>query len=114
MSTTTTIDGQTYFCQTFADVKSLNIIFNNGRGAQTADITDITEEAFFKYDGGSGYTKLDGVSAINGVYAFDNAAPSIVYNLKGQRVATLPTTNNVSDILAPGIYIIKGKKIIVK
>ena len=114
MSTTTTIDGQTYFCQTFADVKSLNIIFNNGRGAQTADITDITEEAFFKYDGGSGYTKLDGVSAINGVYAFDNAAPSIVYNLKGQRVATLPTTNNVSDILAPGIYIIKGEKIIVK
>lgn len=57
MSTTTTVDGQQFFYQTFADVESINVIFNNG-SQQTADITGITEDTYFEYDGASNAKKI--------------------------------------------------------
>lgn len=51
------IDGTTFYHTAF-DAESVNIIFNDGNG-QTADIEGITEDAYFKYNGGSGYQKLD-------------------------------------------------------
>lgn len=53
-----TVNGMTFGAMTFADLESVNVIFNNN-GAQTADIEGITEDTYFKYDGGSGYEKLD-------------------------------------------------------
>ena len=41
------------------DASSLNIIFNNGSGAQTENITGLTPgNHYFTYDGGSGYTRV--------------------------------------------------------
>lgn len=62
MSTTTTVEGKTYFYHTFSDVESVNVIFNNGSGGaanQTADITGITSDAYYTWDGGSGYTVVN-------------------------------------------------------
>ncbi len=58
LSETLQIDGESFYYTTFADVESVNIIFNNGSG-QTDDITDITEDAYFEYDGQTGYRQLD-------------------------------------------------------
>ena len=65
MTETATFGTNKYWCQTF-DVETLNIIFNNGNGAQTADITGITEDSYFTYDGGTGYTRVDDPDADSG------------------------------------------------
>lgn len=38
------------------DVEKVNIIFNNGQGSQTSDITNLTSDHYFTYDGASTYT----------------------------------------------------------
>ena len=58
MSATTDIDGTQYYCQTFAGEESINIILNNN-GQKTADITGITYNTYFDYDGGTGYNRSD-------------------------------------------------------
>ena len=57
MSDTKTVGNNTYYAKTF-DVQSLNVIFNNGSGAQTADIKGLTEDTYFSYDGGTGYSVI--------------------------------------------------------
>ena len=51
------IDGREFYYFTFADGESANFIFNNG-SAQTDDITGVTEDSYYEWDGGSGYTQL--------------------------------------------------------
>ena len=58
MSATTTVSGQQFFYQTFADVDAINIIFNMNGNPQTVDITNITEDTYFTYDGGATATKI--------------------------------------------------------
>lgn len=58
LTDTREVEGQTFYYMTFADVESINIIFNNG-SSQTADISDITEDAYFEYDGSTGCKQLD-------------------------------------------------------
>lgn len=54
---TVQIEGKTFWTFT-ADVESLNVIFNHN-GQQTGDITGITEDTYFEYDGGSQAKKID-------------------------------------------------------
>ena len=50
-------DGWYHYSQV---AQSLNIIFNNGNGAQTANIEGLTPgDYYFTYDGYSGYTRVD-------------------------------------------------------
>lgn len=57
MAQATVIAGQSFYTRTFTDVESLNVIFNNG-SSQTADITAITGDTYFTWDGGAGYEKI--------------------------------------------------------
>ncbi|WP_286724596.1 alpha-amylase family glycosyl hydrolase [Alistipes sp. UBA1686] len=57
MTQTTTIGTDTYYMQSFSNVETLNVIFNNG-SAQTADITGITADTYFSWDGTTGYSIL--------------------------------------------------------
>ncbi len=51
-------DGWYHYSQ---EAPSLNIIFNNGNGAQSANIEGLTPgDHYFTYDGYSGYTRVDG------------------------------------------------------
>ena len=61
LSESTSVGGKNYYYKTFS-VDRLNIIFNNGSGAQTADIKDLTDDAYFTYDGGTGYTRVSNPS----------------------------------------------------
>ena len=58
LSAKTTIEGVDYYMFVADGVEKFNIILNNGSGAQTGDITDITATTFLSYDGGSGYKIL--------------------------------------------------------
>ena len=60
MSQTTTVNGVEYYYVDFTGEESINIIFNNGNGSQTADITGITESVFYEYDGASTATLING------------------------------------------------------
>ncbi len=60
MSEKVTVDGSEYWAYTVSDVSSINLIFHNNSGAQTDNITDVTGDTYFTYDGGSGYTKVGG------------------------------------------------------
>lgn len=57
MQETTSVGDVLYFCSTFTEEK-INIIFNNGSGAQTGDIKNITSDKYFSYDGNTGYKEI--------------------------------------------------------
>lgn len=50
MSETVTIDGENWWTWTF-DANPINIIFNNGNGQQTPDISGLSSDSYFEYDG---------------------------------------------------------------
>ena len=52
-----TVGGQEFWYMTFADVTTVNVIFNSN-GNKTLDIEGITEDRYFEYDGGTGYTDI--------------------------------------------------------
>ena len=55
MTATVTVGTDTYYYQTFSGVHDMNIIFNNNAGAQTSNITGITANTYYEWDGGTGY-----------------------------------------------------------
>ena len=65
MSATATVEGVEYYMFVVDGLESFNMILNNGSGAQTGDITNITATTFFSYDGGSGYKVLTDITALD-------------------------------------------------
>ena len=63
MSATATVEGVEYYMFVVDGLESFNMILNNGSGAQTGDITNITATTFFSYDGGSGNKVLTDITA---------------------------------------------------
>jgi len=60
MSNTEEIDGRTFYYMSFPDVQeSLSIIFNNGGSQQTPDITGITGDVYYEYDGGTNAKEIE-------------------------------------------------------
>ena len=58
LSNKVVMDGREFYSHTFDVSDPVNIIFNRN-GAQTADIIGVEGDAFFEYDGGSNYEKID-------------------------------------------------------
>ncbi len=68
------VDGKTFWYFTFDSMESVNVIFNNN-GQQTGDITGITEDTFFSYDGATNAQKLENMNV--------TSAPSVSFNPNG-------------------------------
>lgn len=99
LSETVSIAGDEWYYHTFDDMKTVNIIFNKG-GVQTNDITGISEDSFYEYQGGTSATKVDSGASVEGIGA-DHDTPVEYFNMQGIRIDN-PTT---------GFYIIRrGKK----
>ena len=58
MTETKEIDGRTFYYYTIDDAGPVNIVINRG-SSKTNDITGLTEDAFFEYDGSTNATKVD-------------------------------------------------------
>lgn len=61
LTETVEVSGRTFYYATIDEGDSVNIIFNRN-GAQTDDITGITEDTYFEYDGGSNATKITNIN----------------------------------------------------
>ena len=60
LTNTEVIEGRTFWYMTFPDVEeSLSIILNNNGGAQTPDITGITSDVYYEYDGNGGAKEIE-------------------------------------------------------
>ena len=63
MTETETVSGETFFVKTFV-ADGVNIILNNGQEddelMKTEDITGLTADSYFEYDGGTQYTDITG------------------------------------------------------
>lgn len=62
LTDSTEINGKTFYYCTIDDLESVNVIFNNGAGGdgnQTSDISGITSDTFFEYNGSNQATKLE-------------------------------------------------------
>ncbi len=57
MTTSKIIDGEKWWTYTY-DVKPINIIFNDGNGAQTADIKGLSTDSYFEYNGSTTATNV--------------------------------------------------------
>lgn len=58
---------------------------------------------------------VDTTGVLNGIHVVDVASqPMAVYDLQGRRVATLTAGVNAAAMLPKGIYVVRGKKIVIK
>ena len=80
------------------------IIFSNNGKPQTADLT-FTNGGYYTIDGYFGLVEA-GTSGIVNVQSSTANAQSVIYDLSGRRV----TNSN----LKPGIYIVNGRKVVIK
>lgn len=55
LTATKEYDGKTFYYHTFDSADPVNIIFNMNGNGQTADITNVTGDTYFEYDGNGGY-----------------------------------------------------------
>ena len=72
LSETVTINREEYYMYHF-DLNMVNVIFNNGYGQQTGDFTNITQDAYFIYDGNDlayGLIPPEVYGNLEGEYAF--------------------------------------------
>jgi len=130
ITATKTIDGKKWFYQNYTINNSqdfVNFVFNTNTGKpQTVDIENITKDAYFEIS-----TELDGDKyKVNDVTAqhttdidniiTDKAAGSNtvnVYTIDGRQLRTFPagtTIGQATEGLQKGIYILNGRKIVVR
>ncbi|MCR5076464.1 MAG: starch-binding protein [Prevotella sp.] len=77
------------------------IIFSNGSGKQTADLS---------FADGGYYNSHGATTGIEHLPSVSDAVPMRVYNLRGQLIATVNSIETALHSLPAGIYIINGKK----
>lgn len=58
MTETADVKGETFWKKTFVGATALNAIFNDGAGNQTTDITGLTSDRYFTYDGAKTYEDI--------------------------------------------------------
>lgn len=112
ITATETIGGKRWYKATYSiesDDDVVNLVFNNGSGTQTVDVTGIKQDAYLDINttqSAGKYTVTD-VTAATGINDITTSAANNGewYNLQGQRIAK-PEKH--------GLYIRNGKKIIVK
>lgn len=91
LTETVTVNDRDFYYVSIDDAESVNIIFNRN-GAQTPDITGITEDTYFEYDGGSNATKLDITVAKSPVVKFSPNGGEFV-----DKVSVTATVSNATS-----------------
>ena len=66
----TIINGVMYYYYTFTGYSSVSVIFNDGDSNQTSDITSITSDTYYYYDGSTGYTTINDPSSYTPSYIY--------------------------------------------
>ncbi len=127
MSDKVVINNDTYYYQSFTQSR-INIIFNNGSGAQTKGIEGITSTSYYTYDGSTGYQNIpapvieeeeDTVEiTMNGEYTSFASTKNLLFNdpeLKAFIVAGYrQSSNGITMVLLEVDYVPAGTGLILK
>ena len=115
VSTTTTIGGKQWYAKQYTingDEDFVNFVFSTGTGSpQTIDINNITTTKYFEISDQKDGTKhlvndvTDVYTDINEVRSQQSEARKYIYDLQGRKVSSLQKK---------GIYIVNGKKVVIK
>ncbi len=114
VTTKTTIDGREWFAKTFTINNPddyVNFVFSTGSGSpQTVDIENISTDTFFEIS----TEQKSGKNLVNNVTSVENITvePSDkgktgIFDLQGRRIPSVSP-------LSKGVYIVNGKKIVIK
>lgn len=125
-TTTTTVNGKEWYYADYtmnASDDCVNFVFSTGTGSpQTVDVNAVNQTSYFEVQNeksGTNYLVEDVTSemtGIKGVKLSNDANNSLqkVYSIDGRMITTLNPNDNINDKLAPGLYIVGGKKIVIR
>ncbi len=126
VTTTTTVNGKAWYAKKYRINSSkdfVNFVFSTNSGSpQTIDIENITKDTYFAISANTQGGKhtvdvVDMSSGIDGITADKQPTDNRIYSLDGRLVASPAPGTTVSDAasrLAKGIYVIGGKKHVIK
>lgn len=125
VSATKTINGKTWYYKTYtinSNDDVVNFVFSTGSGSpQTVDITGINKDAYFEIsttkDNDSKYYVNDVTSTMTGINTITSDKETTnnnVYTIDGRQVRSNVNSADALQGLSKGIYIVNGKKYVVK
>lgn len=126
VTTTTTVGGKKWYTQTYTineEDDAVSFVFSTGSGSpQTVDIADVTTDKFYEIssskDGDKHKVNDVTESYITGIKELTapNSEPTTlkVYTLDGRLLRTAKNGSDALNGLSKGVYIVNGKKVIVR
>jgi alpha-amylase len=124
VSATKTINGKTWYYKTYtinSNDDVVNFVFSTGSGSpQTVDITGINKDAYFEIStttDNSKYKVNDMTSTMTGINTITSDKETTnnnVYTIDGRQVRSNVNSADALQGLSKGIYIVNGKKYVVK
>jgi alpha-amylase len=126
VTTTTTVGGKKWYTQTYTineEDDAVSFVFSTGSGSpQTVDIADVTTNKFYEIsaskDGEKHKVNDVTESYITGIKELTapNSEPTTlkVYTLDGRLLRTAKNGSDALNGLNKGVYIVNGKKVIVR
>lgn len=116
VSTTITIDGKQWYSKQYninSEIDFVNFVFSTGTGSpQTVNVENISEDKFFEIineKDGNNYKVNDVTSEYTGIEAVlttPSYKDNVIYDLQGRKMS--------KDQLKKGLYIVNGKKVVIK
>ena len=116
VSTTTTINGKQWYSKQYninSEIDFVNFVFSTGTGSpQTVNVVNISEDKFFEIlneKDGSNYKVNDVTSTYTGIEAIrttPSTKDNVIYDLQGRKVS--------KEQLKKGLYIVNGKKVVIR
>jgi alpha-amylase len=124
VSATKTISGKTWYYKTYtinSNDDVVNFVFSTGSGSpQTVDITGINKDAYFEISTTTDNSKYkvndvtSTMTGINTIISDKETTNNNVYTIDGRQVRSNVNSADALQGLSKGIYIVNGKKYVVK
>jgi alpha-amylase len=124
VSATKTINGKTWYYKTYtinSNDDVVNFVFSTGSGSpQTVDITGINKDAYFEISTTTDNSKYkvndvtSTMTGINTIISDKETTNNNVYTIDGRQVRSNVNSADALQGLSKGIYIVNGKKYVVK
>ena len=127
VTTTTTVGGKTWYTQTYTineEDDAVSFVFSTGSGSpQTVDVADVTTDKYYEISTSKDSDNKYKVNDVTSTYATGIRQVIIensklrevkVYTLDGRLIRSVQNGTDAINGLKKGVYIVNGKKVVVK